>query len=139
MSTITRRVESAYKELEEPLLEHSRKAGLYTGQRYVSVHANSGLTAPREVKVAEHMTGRPYYIEYDGKVALDKIKESPYSGISAMSVTTDSYGGHAQYIADVKPVRIKKGETLLKKILFFMIIPGVHLNMRECGRTKTDY
>ncbi len=45
MSTITRRVESAYKELEEPLLEHSRKAGLYTGQRYVSVHANSGLTA----------------------------------------------------------------------------------------------
>ncbi len=119
MSTITRRVESAYKEFEEPLLEHSRKAGLYTGQRYVSVHANSGLTAPREVKVAEHMTGRPYYIEYDGKVALDKIKESPYSGISAMSVTTDSYGGHAQYIADVKPVRIKKGETFVEKDTVF--------------------
>lgn len=115
MSTITRRVESAYKELEEPLLEHSRKAGLYTGQRYVSVHAHSGLSAPREVKVAEHMTGRPYYIEYDGKVALDKAKNSPYSGISAMSVTTDSYGGHAQYIADIKPVKVKMGDNYVEK------------------------
>lgn len=143
-STVSRKLDFEYKDLKEPLDELHRQIGVKTGQKWVSSDGSSGLNSRQEVKIIEHMTDRPYYIEYDGRLALENIKKSPYSGISATSVLDNEYAGHAQYIVDVKPVKIKSGNKYVTKDVI------VHDNtwgatehentwVDENGLTRTDY
>jgi len=141
----TRRLDNIYQDLKEPLSELNRNIGMKTGERWLNHELQSGLSSAQEVKIIQHMTGRPYYIEYDGRVALDKIKNSPYSGISSTSVTTDAPGWHAQYIADVKPVKIKTKDNqfVTKDVILHDNTWGAaeHDNVwiDENGFKRTDY
>lgn len=143
-STVTRSLNKQYRELKEPLGELNRQIGLKNGNRWVMFENQSGLSAAQQVKIIQHMTGRPYYIEYDTKYALDSIKKSPYSGISSTSVMLDEPGMHAQYIVDVKPVTVKSGDkTEVKDVMFHDNSWGAaeHENnwIDENGFLRTDY
>lgn len=140
----TRRFDNQYLEIKEPLNELNREIGVQTGQRWLLPEGNSGLSATQQVKIIEHMTDRPYYIEYDGNLALNKIKESPYSGISSTSVLHTEPAGHAQYIVDVKPITINNnGKKETKDIIVHDNTWGAseHENywVDENGLTRTDY
>lgn len=134
-----------YKQIEEPLSELNRKVGVKTGHFAVWLEGESGLFDRQQVKIIEHMTDRPYYIEENTRLALDKIKESPYSGISSTSVDHKSPAYHAQYIADVKTISVKdkKGETQEKEAVFHDNTwgPSEHENIwtDRDGMLRTDY
>lgn len=143
-SMTTRRLDAQYKEIKEPLNELNREIGVQTGNRWVSSEGHSGLNSRQQVKIIEHMTDRPYYIEYDGKLALNKIKESPYSGISSTSVLHTEPAWHAQYIVDVKPITINNnGQKEVKDTIVHDNTWGAaeHENtwIDENGLTRTDY
>lgn len=143
-STVTRNLDAQYRDLKEPLSELNRQVGLKSGSRWVMFENHSGLNAAQQVKIIQHMTGRPYYVEYDKKYAIDRIKNSPYSGISSTSVMHNEPGWHAQYIVDVKPVTIKLGgKTEVQDAIFHDNSWGAseHENnwVDENGFLRTDY
>lgn len=103
-------------DMKEYLEEIARLAGVNDGNYWVGEEGSSGLYTQQEIRVLEYMTGRPHYATKDMEEAIEKIKTSPYSGISSSSVYHDKTGGHAQYIADIEPVTLKNGEV--KEVLF---------------------
>lgn len=144
-STVTRAFNAQYKKLQEPLEELSRQIGVKNGETWSSPEGHSGLVSSQEVKIIEHMTDRPYYIENNIKYALNKIKNIPYSGISSTSVDHKQPAMHAQYIADIKPVEVKTedGKIITKDALFHDNTwgPTEHENtwVDENGLLRTDY
>lgn len=144
-SMTTRKMDSQYKEIKDPLNEHHRALGMNEGYRWMSAEGHSGLAAFSQVRLLEHMTGRPYYIEYDNKYALERIKDkSVYSGISSTHTSTNEMGAHAQYIADVKSIPVKEGDKTVIKNAFFHDNswgPAEYENVwvDENGLLRTDY
>lgn len=143
-SMVSRKLNYQYKDLKEPLNELNRQIGVKTGKKWIGEEGHTGLNSRQQVKIIEHMTDRPYYIEYDGKLALSKIKESPYSGISSTSVSETEAAGHAQYVVDVKPVKIKVGNKYeTKDVIVHDNTWGAseHKNTwtDENGMLRTDY
>lgn len=143
-SMVTRKLDAEYRELKDDLNNLYKQIGTKRGLLYVNAEGHSGLINPQEVKIIEHMTDRPYYIEYDGDTAIKKIKQSPYSGISNTSVSDTEMAAHAQYVVDVKPVKIKNGDKYeTKDILVHDNTWGAieHENtwVDENGMLRTDY
>ena len=110
------RLSNLYRDIKEPLEEHYRATGVKMGFYWVPEECHSGLYTPQEVKIIEHMTDRPYYAEENGQKAFERIRNGEFSGISSTSVDNNRPAMHAQYIADIKPVKMKNGET--KYIVF---------------------
>lgn len=142
-SSISKALRNQYLELKEPLNELHREVGYKKGEKYVS-EGSSGLDSTQQIRIFEYMTDRPYYAENNGSVAISKIKNSPYSGISCTSVDHKHPAWHAQYIADIKPVAIKTSNgTETKEALFHDNSwgPTEHANtwVDEAGLTRTDY
>ncbi len=108
---VIRRLNTQYREIKEPLEEHVRKSGVKSGHYWVAQEGDSGLYSPQQVRIIEHMTDRPYHIEENGLKAIEQIRSGVYSGISSTSVDHTKPAMHAQYIADIAPVKFKNGET----------------------------
>ena len=79
--------------------------GVNSGHFWVR-EGSSGLADAEEIGLLEYITGRPHYVQNDIKKAIDIIKNGPYSGISSSSVYHNEPGMHAQYIADIKPIKV---------------------------------
>ena len=141
----TRALNLQYRAIEEPLSELYRDIGVRTGHKYVKSEGDSGLRGRQMAKIIEHMTDRPYYIEENTKLALNKIKSMPYSGISSTSVDDKSPAYHAQYITDIKSVTTKDidGKIHEKEALFHDNSwgPVEHENVwtDSNGLLRTDY
>nr|QGT49736.1 hypothetical protein Melaina855_1230 [uncultured Candidatus Melainabacteria bacterium] len=139
-SHTTRLLELQYKLIKEPLEEINRQVGVKTGHNWVSPEGQSGLNSTQQIQIIEQMTDRPYYIETNGQLAVKKIKNSPYSGISGTSVDHKRPAMHAQYIVDIKPIKV--GNTT-KEALFHDNTwgPKEHANtwIDENGLSRTDY
>lgn len=142
-STVTRRLTDSYRELKEPLEELNRDIGVKTG-RYWLHEGQSGLSSENSVKILEHMTDRPYYVETDGQRGIEKAKDLPYSLGSGTHVSHTEPSPHAQYVVDIKPVEIKDGDkTEVKDVIFhdnsWGAIEHENIWQDENGFTRTDY
>lgn len=142
-SKTTRNIDTQYKDIKSPLEDYYRQLGLKTGSHWLSDEGKSGLSSRQEVKLFESMTDRPYYIEKDGKTAIEKILQSAYSGVSSTSMQSDEQAMHAQYIADIRPVKTAKNETEEQYVLFhdnsWGPIENENIWLDENGYTRTDY
>ncbi len=118
-SHVHRSLELQHKNLQEPLEELNRQVGVKTGQKWVSKEGGTGLASYQEIKIIEHMTDRPYYAENNTRLAVNKLKDSPYSGISCTSVSNKEPAWHAQYIVDIKPVKVKTPTGVVDKEALF--------------------
>lgn len=138
-SHTSRLLDLQYKLIKEPLDELHRQVGVKSGYNWIS-EGHSGLNATQQIQIIEQMTDRPYYIETNGRLAVRKIKNSPYSGISGTSVDHKRPAMHAQYISDIKPVKIgdKTEEVLFHDNTWG---PKEHANTwtDENGLLRTDY
>ncbi|MBE7703029.1 MAG: hypothetical protein E7Z89_03150 [Cyanobacteria bacterium SIG28] len=120
---VQKELKRIYPEIKENIEQINHDIGLENGEHWHS-EGSSGLHKSQEVKILEYMTGRQYYETKDIKKAIEKIKTSPYSGISTSSVFHDKHGWHAQYIADIAPTEISKKDkdgnikTEAKEILY---------------------
>lgn len=143
-SAVSRSLNTQYHAMKEFLEEHHRQIGLKTGQNWIQSEGGSGLFSYQQVKIIEHMTDRPYYIETNTENAVKRLKELPYSGISSTSVDHRRPAMHAQYIVDIKPVQVKTEKGIeTKEALFHDNTwgPSEHENMwhDENGLNRTDY
>lgn len=143
-ASVDRKFQNQYSYMKKPLEELNRQIGIKTGDYWNAGEGHSGLNGRQQVKIIQHMTDRPYYLEYDGRLALSKIKDSPYSGISSTSVLEDEPAGHAQYVVDVKPVKVNvDGKTETKDVMVHDNTWGAieHENtwVDENGMLRTDY
>ena len=148
-SYVQKEIASLRKDLSEHLEELKRYIGVNNGTYWVHQEGHSGITSNQEVKVLEYMTGRPHYMSEDFREIVEKIKTSPYSGISGTSVFHDKMGGHGQYIADIAPVKVKVRNAdgtiseVEKEVLFHDNTWGAseHENVwvDSMGLTRTDY
>lgn len=143
-ASVNRKFQNQYNEIKEPLEELNRQTGVKIGTYWKSGEGHSGLNSRQQVKIIEHMTDRPYYMEHDGRLALEKIKNSPYSGISATSVLEDQPAAHAQYVVDVRPVKVNvNGKPETKDVIVHDNTWGAaeHDNtwVDDNGLLRTDY
>lgn len=143
-ASVNRKFKNQYNEIKEPLEELNRQIGVKVGTSWNAGEGHSGLNGRQQIKIIQHMTDRPYYLEHDGRLALAKIKESPYSGISSTSVLEDEPAGHAQYVVDVKPVNVNQnGKTVTKDVMVHDNTWGAieHENtwVDDNGMLRTDY
>ena len=132
--------------IKAPLEELNRRIGLNTGNWWVFKEGESGLAEGPSIRILEYITGRPHYSTTNINKAIEKIKFTPYSGISSSSVFHNKVGMHAQYIADVQPVKIKTpggSETEEVDVLFHDNSWGAseHENtwVDSNGLVRTDY
>ena len=118
-SKVIRDLSDAYESLEEPLSEMHRVNGVRTGRNFL-YDSNQGLNSRQEIRIIEHMTDRPYYADTNINRAVQKIKTTPYSGISSTHVSSDSFSAHAQYIADIVPLAMKdkNGNMVMQDTIF---------------------
>ena len=93
-------------EIRKPLEEHSRKMGVGMGSYWVP-QITGGMNTEKEVKIIQQMTDRKYQSTKDLEKAVDKIKNSPHSGVTGSSVFHDKMGAHAQYVAEISPLNGK--------------------------------
>lgn len=148
-SYVQKEISTLRKDLAENLEELKRYIGVNNGTYWVLQEGSSGMTSNQQVKILEYMTGRPHYTTRNMKEVIEKIKTTPYSGISGSSVFHDKGGEHAQYIADIAPVKIKVRNSdgtiseAEKEILFQDNTWGAseHENIwvDSMGLTRTDY
>lgn len=143
-SQTTKALNDQYRQIKPELEEHHRQIGVKTGQHWIHTEGGSGLYSYQQVKIIEHMTDRPYYIETDTRASIKKLKELPYSGISSTSVDHRQPAMHAQYIVDIKPIQIKTDKgTETKDALFHDNTwgPSEHDNtwIDENNLQRTDY
>ena len=139
-------LQSNMKEKFETL---NRIVGVNEGHWWVSNEGRSGAGSANQIRILEYMTGRPYYENCDYKEAVEKIKASPYSGITTSSVYHNDDGWHAQYVADIAPVKVKvkdkngKIKEEIREVLFQDNTWGAseHENtwIDENGLMRTDY
>ncbi len=131
--------------IKTPLEELKRMIGLDIGSWWVTKEGESGLNNGQDIRILEYITGRPHYITDDLKKAVEEIKTKPYSGISTSSVYHNKIGMHAQYIADIEPVKIKDSKGIDKEadVLFQDNTWGAteHENVwtDSYGLKRTDY
>lgn len=131
--------------IKTPLEELKRMIGLDMGNWWVSKDGDSGLQSGQDIRVLEYITGIPHHTTNRLKEAIEKIKTSPYSGISSSSVFHDKIGMHAQYIADIEPVEItdENGNKKVTDVLYQDNSWGAseHENtwVDSNGLTRTDY
>jgi len=105
------------KILAKPLGNLFSEVGKETGHFWVGEEGQSGLFTAQEIRIFEQMTDRRYFAQENLEKAAEQIKNSAHSGTSATSVYHKSYGGHAQYMADIKPITLinpKTGSTETK-------------------------
>lgn len=122
-SHVKKQLVNISKDMKVELETLKRIIGVNDGQYWVR-EGGSGLSGEQQIRILEFMTGRPHYETSNMKKAIEKIKQTPYSGISSSSVFHNKPGWHAQYIADIEPVKVKikdkdgniKEET--KEVLF---------------------
>lgn len=96
------------------------EVGSRKGHFWVGEEGHSGLFGQDHVRIAEQMTGKPYYMEEDPEKAIQKIKQKGVSGVSATNVYYGEHSGHAQYVADIKKMPVvnpKTGEIEEKEVL----------------------
>lgn len=98
-------------ELKDHLSELYEDLGKRKGFFWVSEEGSTGLYSNESIRLIEQMTGRPHYSEKDIDMVVDYIKSGKGSGTSGTMVSYNEYSGHAQYIADVKPVKYKDEKT----------------------------
>jgi hypothetical protein len=135
--------------LRVPLEELKRQIGVNNGDYWVKEEGESGLGKDQQIRILEYMTGRPHYVTTNLKEAFEKIKTSPYSGITSSSVYHDKVGMHAQYVADITPVNVtikdKNGNSIneTKEVLFHDNTWGASERentwVDSLGLTRTDY
>ena len=143
-SEVSKELKLTYNDIKEPLEKLNREIGVKTGNYWIHHEGESGLNNNQEIKIYEHMTDRPYYMESNVLRAIRKIKNSPNSGISSSSVAHTYPAWHAQYISDIKPVSIKNGEKYEQKdVLFHDNTWGAAEKQNTWtdsnGLTRTDY
>lgn len=120
-SYVSRQLNAVKTSFKKPLEELNKLLGLNLGSYWV--HGTySGLPASTDVRILEYITGEPHFATHDIKMAIDRIKNTPYSAISGSHVDHDEVSGHAQYIADIKPfeykIKDKDGErTIIKEAI----------------------
>ena len=136
------------KELKDSLEELNRIIGLNRGKYWV-MEGSSGLYTEEQIRLLEYMTGRHHYSTQNLKEAFEQIKTTPYSGISSSSVYHNDNGWHAQYIADIAPIKVQvkdknglvREET--REVLFHDNTwgPSEHENtwIDSAGLKRTDY
>lgn len=143
-SFVQKQLKYVRTDMKEYLEEIARITGINGGKFWVG-EGESGLGTDQEIRILEYMTGRPHYSTQDYQEAINKIKTSPYSGISASSVYHDRIGGHAQYIADIESIEIKdkNGNIQTKEVLFNDNTWGASEKentwIDSSGLTRTDY
>lgn len=136
------------KELKDSLEELNRIIGLNRGKYWV-MEGSSGLYTEEQIRLLEYMTGRHHYSTQNLKEAFEQIKTTPYSGITTSSVYHNDNGWHAQYIADIAPIKVQikdengqvREET--REVLFHDNTwgPSEHENtwIDSAGLKRTDY
>ena len=116
---VRKQLDAVQHEMKDSLEELKRIIGLNSGLYWTFEEGHSGLTDWMQIRILEYMTGRPHYTTENLEKAFEKIKKSPYSGISSSSVFHNKIGWHAQYISDIAPVKVKEnGEEKIKEVLF---------------------
>ena len=108
-SVVNKELTVIYRDLKEPLEEQAKKVGVNTGMFWVPSEGHSGLYDSQEAKILQSLTDKPYSFISVPK-AIDKIKNTPHSGISSTSVFHDRPGWHAQYISEIAT---KDGKDIL--------------------------
>lgn len=107
--------------LSEPLKELYASVGVRKGHFWLSEEGHSGLFSAEHVRISEQLTGKPHYVDENLDRAVQKIKQTGKSGVSATNVMYKEYSGHAQYVADIKKMPVadsKTGEITEKEVLF---------------------
>lgn len=120
LSFVKKELAGLRRELKDVLENTNQQIGLNNGNFWVIEDGGSGLSAEKQIRILEYMTGRSHKTTPNIKEALEEIKKGPYSGITGSSVFHDRIGGHAQYIADIAPVEItnSNGEKEVQEVLF---------------------
>lgn len=146
---IQKQLNKVHSDIKPMLEELKRYIGLNNGRYWVTEEGHSGLSAEKQVRILEYMTGRHHYISEDLKDAVEKIKNEPYSGIASTSVSHTQGAWHAQYVADITPVTIKEKDEkgnlkeVQKDILFNDNTWGVFERentwIDSNGLMRTDY
>lgn len=119
MSYVQKQLNYVRSDMKDMLESLKQYIGVNSGNYWVN-EGSSGLYKTQQLKVLEYMTGRPHKVSTNLKTEIEKIKKSPYSGITGSSVYHNDHGWHAQYIADITPVKIKTkdGKEETKDVLF---------------------
>ena len=148
-SYVKKQINYVQTDLKDNLEALKRIIGLNEGSFWVRKEGSSGLSAEEQIRVLEYMTGRPHHVTYNLKKGIDTIKSSPYSAIATSSVFHNDFGMHAQYVADIEPVKIKvkdeKGNVKeqIKEVLFQDNTWGASENentwVDSHGLKRTDY
>ncbi len=118
---INRSYKTANQNIKEKLENLYEEIGKRKGFFWVGEEGHSGLYDAESIRIMEQMTGRPYYKETNLDTAIKKIKNGEGSGTSSSMVSHDEFSGHAQYVADVKPILYKDPKTnkLIQKDVIF--------------------
>lgn len=104
---VKKQINYVQTDLKDNLEELKRLIGLNEGSFWVAKEGSSGLSAQEQIRVLEYMTGRPHHVTYNLKKGIEAVKSSPYSAIATSSVFHNDFGMHAQYVADIEPVKVK--------------------------------
>jgi hypothetical protein len=121
---VKKQINYVQTDLKDKLEVLKRLIGVNEGNFWVSKEGSSGLSSQEQIRVLEYMTGRQHYSSENIRKSLDKIKNSPYSAISTSSVFHNDFGMHAQYVADIEPIKVKskdkKGNVVeeVREVLF---------------------
>lgn len=134
------------RELKSELEKLYENIGKRKGQFWVSEEGHSGMYTAEQLRIIEQMTGRPYHIEKDIDMAVAQIKRGDGSGVSSTHVDYNEFSGHAQYVADVKPIKFvdeKTGKTQVKDVILHDNTWGraekEHYWIAKDGVVHTDY
>jgi len=125
LPSMTKVVEKEYKKYNKIISNDLNTLYDYIGRQkgrfWLSEEGHSGLFSGEQVRIAEQMTDRPYYINENLLSSIKQIKETGKSGVMGTNVDYDTFSGHAQYIGDIKTMPIadsKTGEISQKEVLF---------------------
>jgi hypothetical protein len=148
-SYVQKQLNYVQSNLRIPLEELKRQIGVNNGDYWVREEGESGLGKDQQIRILEYMTGRPHYVTTNLKEAFEKIKTSPYSGITTSSIYHDRVGIHAQYVADIAPVNVNikdnngNNTTETREVLFHDNSWGASEKentwVDSLGLTRTDY
>lgn len=134
------------RELKSELEKLYENIGKRKGQFWVSEEGHSGMYTSEQLRIIEQMTGRPYHIEKDIDMAVAQIKRGDGSGVSSTHIDYNEFSGHAQYVADVKPIKFvdeKTGKTEVKDVILHDNTWGraekEHYWIAKDGVVRTDY
>jgi len=145
---INKQLSYVEKYIKVPLEELKRMIGVNMGHWWVGKEGTSGLTSGESIRILEYITGRPHHTTSNILRAIERIKTTPYSGISSSFVYHNQSGSHAQYIADIQPIKLKvsdngKIETKTEDVLFqdnsWGAIEHENTWVDSTGLTRTDY